>query len=130
MFGNLWVHDHAQGMSFVFYLLNAITLYKLSEKASVRNSWLAFIPVVQFILFFHILDKSAWNVLWILVPIVNIVFLLKWTHEFYLRFGTSSNTSIIIIILSVFTGSIIGKVFEIYLAFSDDVRYIGTIGLN
>lgn len=130
MLGNLFTYDHGQNMSFILYLLNAIILYKLSEKANVRNSWLAFIPVIQFVLFFHILDRSAWNALWILVPIVNIVFLLKWIHEFYMRFGTSSNTSIIIIILSIFTGSLVGKVFEIYLAFSDEVRYVGTIGFN
>ena len=103
-------HD-LQGMwALAFYLLNAASLYKMSEKANLNNSWIAFIPFLQFILFFHLINKSAWYVLLLLIPFVNIILYFVWSYELYTNFGTDSTVAIIIILIGVFTGSLVSDI--------------------
>ncbi len=117
-------HD-LQGMwALTFYLLNAASLYKMAEKANLNNTWIAFIPFLQFILFFHLIDKSAWHVLLLLIPFVNIILYFVWSYELYINFGTDSTVAIILILLGVFTGTLISDIFKIYLGFSESVEYV------
>lgn len=117
-------HD-LQGMwALAFYLLNAASLYKMSEKANLNNSWIAFIPFLQFILFFHLINKSAWYVLLLLIPFVNIILYFVWSYELYTNFGTDSTVAIIIILIGVFTGSLVSDIYKIYLGFSERVEYV------
>ncbi|MBV1757835.1 MAG: hypothetical protein KMY55_08320 [Dethiosulfatibacter sp.] len=120
----LFRHD-LQGMwALAFYLLNAASLYKMAEKANLDNSWIAFIPFLQFILFFHLIDKSAWHVLLLLIPLVNIILYFVWSYELYINFGTDSTVAIILLLLGVFTGTLISDIFKIYLGFSESVEYV------
>ena len=122
----LYTGGRALSIGFLIYLVNAFAFYRMSEKAGVRNVWLAFIPILQFILFFHMINKSAWHVLLLLIPIVNLILVLVWTYDLYMRFGISSGVAIIVLVLDFFTASLAGNVFKLYLAFSDDVSYVAT----
>ena len=100
------------------WLINALVFYRMAQKADVRNAWLAFIPVFQFILFFHLLDKSAWNVLWLLVPLLNVVLGLYWLYQLFERFDAGGTMGILVIVLSVFAGLPLALYF-FYIAFGD-----------
>jgi uncharacterized membrane protein YhaH (DUF805 family) len=96
----------------------------MSEKANLNNTWIAFIPFLQFILFFHLIDKSAWHVLLFLIPIVNVILFFIWSYELYINFGTDSTIAIILILLGVFTGSLASDIYKIYLGFGESVEYV------
>lgn len=101
------------------YLIQAITIYKISEKANVENRWLAFIPFLQFILILHIIDKSAFWILLVFVPFVNIVFAIYMVAKFLQAFDMPLWVIVCSILLPV-----VYPITLLYLAFSEDVRYI------
>lgn len=106
-------------LSIGMYLIQAITIYKISEKANVGNRWLAFIPILQFILVLHIIDKSAFFILLAFVPFVNFIFGIYMVARFLQAF----EMPIWVIICSV----IVPFAYQIalfYIAFSSDARYI------
>ncbi len=113
-------------ISFLFYFLDAFSFYTMAQKANVRNAWIAFIPILQFILFFHMIDKSAWHMLLLLIPFVNFILIIVWSYDLYLRFGIETGVAALILILNFLTGSLAGKIFQLYLAFSDKVNYIAS----
>ncbi len=113
-------------MLFAIYLLQAFGFYRLAQKAGVRNEWIAFIPILQFILFFHIIDRSAWHILVVLIAVIPIIGWLVaplifafFQYEFYQRFGVEPLIGVIVIIVGVFV-PIVASVFFLYLAFSDN----------
>jgi hypothetical protein len=111
----------------ICYLIQAISYYKIAEKANVGDRWLAFIPIAQNILFLHIIDKSGWYILIDLLgfipvvgPLIVIIINCIWAVRFYQCF----NTSTILIVLCVII-PLIALIYMLYLAFSN-VQYIGT----
>jgi len=113
------------GIAFLSYLLNALAYYRMAQKANVKNAWLAFIPFLQFIIFFHLIDRSAWNLLLFLVPLLNIVLVAVWHYRLFERFGAGGGVGLLVIILSFFTGVAI-PIYLMYLGFSSQVQYQGT----
>ena len=110
-------------VAFGLYLVNALTYYKMAEKANVRNSWLAFIPFLQFILFFHMIDRSAWYMLLYLIPILNIVLHLYFTYQLFEAFDVGGTMGLLVLVLSLFMGIALA-VYMLYIAFSDNVQYV------
>lgn len=53
------------------YLLEATAFYKMYKKANVPHAWLAYIPFAQYWPFFWTIKKSAWNILWLLLPVAG-----------------------------------------------------------
>ncbi len=113
----------ASGVFFTFavatYLIQAVTIYKLAEKANVENRWLAFIPGLQMILFLTISGKSGWLFLLYLVPFVNFFFGIFVIARLLQAF----DRPMWLVICSI----LIPFVFQItliYMAFSDDVDYV------
>ncbi|WP_138204129.1 DUF5684 domain-containing protein [Haloimpatiens lingqiaonensis] len=114
-------------VSVISYVVQAFAYYRLAEKAGLNNKWMAFIPFLQFIIFFHIIDKSAWNVLFAFLaiipfigPLVLIIIYIIWDVEFYQRFKTPT-IWIVLSIIFVF----VAWIYVLYMAFSDDVEYVG-----
>jgi uncharacterized membrane protein YhaH (DUF805 family) len=103
------------------YIANAIVLYKIGRKAGVKHSWLAFIPILQFILFFHIINRSAWWVLAFLIPVVGFIAAIYFYWEFYSAFGID----IIWKILAIIFTFPIGTILLLYIAFSDVTYKLG-----
>lgn len=112
-------------MLFAIYLLQAFGFYRLAQKAGVRNEWIAFIPILQFILFFHIIDRSAWHILIVLLFVIPVIGWLTaplifayFQYEFYQRFGVEPMLGVVVIILGVFV-PIVSSAFFLYIAFSE-----------
>lgn len=61
-----------------FWLLQSCAYYKMFKKANVECPWLAFIPLGNLWPYMWTIKKSAWNILWLLVPIANVVFAIIW----------------------------------------------------
>jgi hypothetical protein len=105
----------------VSYVVSAISLYKIGQKANVRKPWVAFIPVLQFIVFLHVIDKSGWAIFLILIPGINIVLAIIWTVKFYLAFSVKT----VLIVLSIIF-PIIGMIMMLVIAFSTKYTYVKT----
>jgi hypothetical protein len=104
----------------VFYVIEAVALYKIGEKANIKNRWVAFIPAVQFIVVLHVIDKSGWLIFLFLVPILNIILAIIWTVKFYLAF----KVHVALIVLSIII-PVVNLVMMLVVAFSDQFTYQG-----
>jgi hypothetical protein len=71
------------------YILEAFAFFMAFRKAGVHHAWLAFIPIAQLWPYMRVIKKSAWNLLWLLVPIVDVVFVIIWQARFLKAFGIS-----------------------------------------
>jgi len=100
------------------YVIQAITIYKLAEKADAENRWLAFIPGLQVILFLNIIGKSGWLILLFLIPVVNFFFGILVLARVLQAFGMPLWVVICSILIPMFF-----QITLIYMAFSNDVRY-------
>ncbi len=114
-------------MLFAIYLLQAFGFYRLAQKSGVKNEWIAFIPILQFILFFHIIDRSAWHILIVLLFVIPVIGWLAaplifayFQYEFYQRFGVEPILGVVVIIVGVFV-PIVSSAFFLFIAFSDMV---------
>jgi Family of unknown function (DUF5684) len=105
----------------VSYVIWAIPMYKTGQKANVRKPWVAFIPVLQYIVFLHIIDKSGWAILLFLVPGLNIVLHIIWLVKFYLAFSVSAGLIVLSIIIPV-----INIIMMFVVAFSAKHTYVKT----
>jgi len=101
------------------YVIQAISVYKLAQKANVRKPWVSFIPVLQMIVFLHVIDKSGWCILLLLIPGVNIVLAIIWAVKFYLAFDLNPGLIVLSIIIPI-----AGMVLLLVMAFSERYSYI------
>lgn len=113
--------NYYYGLSIVTYVVSALSFFFLSKKAKVRKPWIAFIPVLQFIKFFHIIDRRAWNIFLVLIPGVNIVLCIIWAVKFYKAFDVST----VLIVLSIII-PVIGWIVDLVMAFSPRYTYVIT----
>ncbi|WP_395858044.1 DUF5684 domain-containing protein [Dethiobacter alkaliphilus] len=89
----------------------------LAKKADIEMAWIAFVPLVNLILYFWIIKESPLLLLLILIPIVNIVFIFYWSVRLFNAFGLSG----FLVIPSLFPPVYI--LILLYMAFSSDVEY-------
>jgi hypothetical protein len=67
----------------ICYIYMGFVLSTIAKKLGYEKPWLAWIPIAQFALY-PILAKKNWPWVFILlVPIVNIVFLIMWTWNIF-----------------------------------------------
>jgi hypothetical protein len=108
----------------MFFLINyivfAVTLCKLSLKANMKNQWVAFIPLLQFVLFLHIIDRSGWYILLLILPFANIILVEVWLTEFY----SSFDVAVFWIVMSLIIYPI-NCGFMMYMSYSPNIKYIG-----
>lgn len=72
----------------VFYVYFALVMMTIAGKLKYDKGWLAWIPLVQFVLFPILAKKKqrAWPWVFILlIPIVNIVFIIMWSWKIFER---------------------------------------------
>jgi hypothetical protein len=104
-----------------FYVIQAITLFFIAKKANVRNPWVAFIPVLQTIVFLHIINKSGWAILLFLIPFVNIILSIVWVVKFYAAFEVNAGLIVLSIIIPI-----VGLIMMFLIAFSTHYSYART----
>lgn len=100
------------------YVIQAVALFQLAQKAKVKNPWVSFIPVLQTIVFLHVIDKTGWAIFLLLIPGVNIVLGIIWAVKFYLAFNVKPGLIALSIIISI-----AGMVMMLVMAFSDRYSY-------
>lgn len=100
------------------YVIQAVSLYQLAQKAKVKNPWVSFIPVLQSIVLLHVIDKSGWSIFLFLIPVVNMVLVILWAVKFYLAFDVKPGLIVLSIIIPI-----AGMVMMLVMAFSDQYRY-------
>jgi len=57
----------------VFYVYFALALQTIAKKTNTENAWLAWIPIVHFILMVNIARKPLWWFILLLIPLVSYV---------------------------------------------------------
>ncbi len=98
-------------------ILMVVCMWKMFSKAN-QPGWASIIPIYNIIVFFRIGGKPWYWILFMLIPIANIVFAIMALQSFLKAFGKGSAGSVLLaLFLSVF--------YYPYLAFSKDVQYVG-----
>lgn len=108
-------------LSIGVYLLQAIAYFALGRKAGVTYSWLSFIPLLQVFVLLAIVSRSAWNALWLLIPIVNAIFVIIWYVRLFRAFGQNPWWLLLLLVPGI--NGIFLIVILCYMAFSSQVAY-------
>lgn len=101
-------------------IIGGIGMFLMARKAGYELAWLAFIPFLIWIPLLKVIKRSLWNVLLMLIPIVNIIFGVIWAIEIQKVFGRSGW-----MVLLVFFVPFFGFFYYIYLGVSENVKYEG-----
>jgi hypothetical protein len=109
-------------VSLLVYLIFSFTLFKLYQKAGLKSAFYAFIPILGTIPFFHAINRSAWNFLWLLVPLANIYFSIRFQIEFLRAYGQNDWAVLVYIFLPP-----LGLIHFLFMAFHKDVEFEGQV---
>ena len=93
-------------------------MWKVFDKAG-QPGWAAIIPIYNYIVWLQIIGKPWWWVLLLIIPLVNIVFVIIMYVELAKSFGKGTGFAIGLIFLSIVFFPILGF---------GDARYIGPGG--
>ena len=102
------------------YIVCSITWCKLALKANMKEQWMAFIPFFQFVLFLHLIDRSGWYIILLILPLINIILVEVWLAEFYSSFNVGVFCTVMSLIIYP-----INCVIMIYMSYSPNIKYIG-----
>lgn len=58
------------------YVYFSLALQTIATKTATANAWLAWIPIANLILLLSVAKKPLWWILLLLIPLVNLVFLI------------------------------------------------------
>ncbi|GAB6548569.1 hypothetical protein bcgnr5378_09330 [Bacillus cereus] len=141
--------------SLVLFALTIGIQYVVYKKAGIKHAWFALTVVLGFIPFFHSINRSAWNILWYILPFFTMIFCLP-----FLVIGSWSwaLTTLLVFVVSIAIVCVTGIIFNIkflkafglspwlillylipylnvimhlvlmgYIAFSKNVKYVGTL---
>lgn len=119
-------------MVIIAYIVSSLLYMRIYQKANLQDAWLAWIPIGNLIPFFRLIKRSIWNILWLLIPVVNIVFLVFFYAKFFKAFGMSPGF-VVVVLLPVIGGffaplySILGSfvllILLAYMVYADNVQY-------
>lgn len=70
-----------------------VTMWKFFDKNGIAGWW-SLIPIGNTIKWLSIIDRKWTNIFWLLIPIVNIFFIFKWSIEMAKKFGKSGGFGI------------------------------------
>lgn len=70
-------------ISIVGYLAVAFSLFTLAQKQSTPNAWFAFVPILQLVLLFQMVEMPVWYVALILIPCIGwialwVFYMMAW----------------------------------------------------
>lgn len=109
-------------LDLIIYFAVAGAFYSMFRKAGTPYAWLAFIPIAQLWPLLWTINRSAWNILWLLIPLVGTIFMLYWVGQLVKCFGQSPwlvLLNLVPILNLIFLGLLL------YLGYSSSVRYSG-----
>lgn len=118
------------GAAFYFFIgfyvltiaLMVVSHWIIFEKAG-RKGWESLIPLYNIYVFFKIIGRSLWNLLWVLLPLAGmIVLLVKVMGSFSRSFGKGAGFAWGLALFPV--------IFDAILAFDKSIVYAGPNGAN
>lgn len=108
-------------VSLLLFVVQAFAFFMLGRKARISYSWMSFIPLLQVFVILAIIRRSAWNVLWLLVPLVDVVFAIIWYVRLFQAFRQNPWWLLLLLVPGV--NGLFLVVFTSYMAFSPDIHY-------
>lgn len=117
------------GVAFYFFIgfyvlviaLMLVSNWIIFEKAG-RKGWESLIPIYGTVIFFKIIGKSLWNLLWILTFVGIIVLVIKVSSALAKSFGRSAGFA--------WGLALFPLIFQAILAFDKSIVYAGPNGAN
>lgn len=79
-------------------LLIVISMWKIFAKAG-KPGWAAIIPIYNLIVLLEIINKPVWWIILLLIPFVNIIFMIIVTHQLSVSFGQGIGTTLLLLFL-------------------------------
>jgi hypothetical protein len=111
------------------YICLAIGLYFSAKKAGTKNPWVAFIPVVQFVVLLQIIGKSGWAIFLLLIPVVNWVLLIIWMVKYLKAFDAGNGfVAAAIVTMIIIPLSFITDILILVVGLSNKYTYAGATG--
>ena len=95
-----------------------VAMWKIYEKAG-QPGWAAIVPIYNIIVLLKMVGKPLWWLILLIIPVVNIVFLIWMTNMLSKSFGKDEGFTVGLVLL--------GFVFYPILGFGD-ARYLGPYG--
>ncbi|MCD6367121.1 MAG: signal peptidase I [Bacteroidales bacterium] len=110
------------GIFFVgIMVLMIIAKWKVYEKAN-QPGWAVLIPIYNTLVFLQIVGKPWWWLFLMLIPYVNLIFIVWASNMLSKSFGKEEAFTVGIVLLPY--------VFYPIIAFSKDINYLGPAGTN
>jgi len=81
-----------------FLVLMIVSGWKIFVKAG-KPGWAIIVPIYNFIVLLEIVGKPWWWFLLMLIPFVNIIFVIIVTHRLSLSFGQGVGTTILLLLV-------------------------------
>jgi hypothetical protein len=103
----------------IIWVVMVVAHWKIYEKAG-KPGWAAIVPIYNIIVLLEIVGKPVWWILLLLVPCVNIIFLVWITNLLSKSFGQSEGFTVGLLLL--------GIVFYPMLGFGN-YQYVGPAGI-
>lgn len=79
-------------------LLLVISMWKIFTKAG-KPGWAAIIPIYNCIVLLEIVGKPVWWIILLMIPFVNIIFMIILSHRLSLVFGKGIGTTILLLLV-------------------------------
>lgn len=84
----------------IVILLVVIAQWKIYTKAG-QPGWASIIPIYSIIVYFDIIKKPGWWFIMFFIPILNIIFAVKFVHALSIAFGKGAGFTVGLIFLPI-----------------------------
>lgn len=94
--------DNAPAIVVLIYIIMIVLMiasyWKIFQKAG-KPGWASIIPIYNIIVYLQVVRKPVWWIILLIIPLVNIIFMIILSHRLSVAFGHGAEFTIGIIIL-------------------------------
>ncbi len=94
--------DNAPAIVVLIYIIIIVLMiasyWKIFQKAG-KPGWASIIPIYNIIVYLQVVRKPVWWIILLIIPLVNIIFMIIIAHRLSVAFGHGAEFTIGIIIL-------------------------------
>jgi hypothetical protein len=88
------------GVFGIFAILMIVSFWMIFEKAG-QPGWASIIPIYNIIVLLQVAGKPIWWIILLLIPFVNIIFLIMIYHGISVNFGKDTGFTVGLVLLPV-----------------------------
>ncbi len=89
-------------LAFITYILTAGSLSRIAVKEGIDDvNWFAWIPFLNIILVLMIVKRPMWNIIFLAVPVINVIFMYSIYNSLSVRGGKRGCLTPVLLILPV-----------------------------